>query len=74
MGEMGRLGGEIKYADSAPKTEYNSEIWGKGVCDIWEKWVVWVEKSNTFARGEGKKKEEAKRYHSLGRRDMPVDV
>ena len=24
--------------------ELNSEIWGKGVCDIWEKWVVWVEK------------------------------
>ena len=19
--------------------ELNSEIWGKGVCDIWEKWV-----------------------------------
>ena len=18
------------------------EIWGKGVCDIWDKWVVWV--------------------------------
>ena len=26
------------------KKESNSEIWGKGVCDIWEKWVVWVEK------------------------------
>ena len=22
----------------------NSEIWGKRVCDIWEEWVVWVEK------------------------------
>ena len=21
-------------------------MWGKGVCDIWEKWVVWVETSN----------------------------
>ena len=21
------------------KTELNYEIWGKGVCDIWEKWV-----------------------------------
>ena len=27
----------------------------KGVCDIWEKWVVWVEKSNTshIHGGEG---------------------
>ena len=40
------------------------------MCDIWEKWVVWVEKEDTFARGEGKKKEEAKRYHSLGRREI----
>ena len=47
MGEMGCLGGEIK--DSAPKMELHSEIWGKGACDIWEKWVVWVEKSNTSA-------------------------
>ena len=23
-------------------------MWGKGVCDIWEKWVVWVEKSKTL--------------------------
>ena len=37
MGEIGCLGGERK--DSAPKKEFNSEIWGKGVCDIWEKWV-----------------------------------
>ena len=48
MGEMVCLGGEIK--DSAPKKELISEIWGKGVCDIWEKWVVWVEKSNTCSR------------------------
>ena len=39
-GRNGCLGGGIK--DSAPKKELNSEIWGKGVCDIWEKWVVWV--------------------------------
>ena len=50
------------------------------MCDIWEKWVVWVEKEDTFARGEGKKKEEAKRYHSLGQKRnnknkrMPVDA
>ena len=25
---------------------------GKVGCDIWEKWVVWVEKSNTLIRGE----------------------
>ena len=35
MGGMGCLGGEIK--DS--KKKLKSEIWGKGVCDIWEKWV-----------------------------------
>jgi hypothetical protein len=38
-GRNGCLGGEIKYVDSAPKKESNSEIWGKGVCDIWEKSV-----------------------------------
>ena len=38
MGEMGCLGGEIK--DLAPKTELNSEIWGKGGCHIWEKWTL----------------------------------
>ena len=37
MGEMGRLGGEREIK------ELNSEIWGNGVCDIWEKCVVWVE-------------------------------
>ena len=31
----GCLGGEINV--SAPKKEFNSEIWGKGVCDIWGK-------------------------------------
>ena len=46
MGEMVCLGGEIK--DSAPKKELISEIWGKGVCDVWEKWCVWVEKSKTL--------------------------
>ena len=46
MGGMGCLGGEIK--DSAPKEELHSEMWGKGVCDIWEKWVVWVEKEKTL--------------------------
>ena len=30
------------------RKEWNSQIWGKGVCDIWEKWVVWVEKSKTL--------------------------
>ena len=43
MGEMGCLGGEIK--DSAPKKELKPEIWGKGLCDIWEKWVL-CEKKN----------------------------
>ena len=31
------LGGEIQA--SAPRKELNSEIWGKRVCDVWEKWV-----------------------------------
>ena len=35
MGEMGVWVEESK----TPKKELNSEIWGKGVCDIWEKWV-----------------------------------
>ena len=47
----------IPYADDPPittsreprwllsfKNNSHSEMWGKGVCDIWEKWVVWVEK------------------------------
>ena len=39
-GRNGCLGGGIKYlTDSAPKKELSSEIWGKGVCDIWEKSV-----------------------------------
>ena len=33
-----------------PEKASNCEMWGKGVCDIWEKWVVWVEKSNTASR------------------------
>ena len=41
MGEMGCPRGEIKLAE---KNESNAEIWGKGVCDIWEEWVVCVEK------------------------------
>ena len=32
---------------NTPKTELHAEMWGNGVCDIWEKWVVWVEKPNT---------------------------
>ena len=44
MGEIGCLGGEIKI--SAPEKEVNSEIWGKGGCHIWEKWVSgWRNKS-----------------------------
>jgi len=38
---MGEMGVRVKK-------ESNSEIWGKGVCDMWEKWVVWVEKSKTL--------------------------
>ena len=47
----------IPYADDPPittsreprwllsfKNNSHSEMWGKGVCDRWEKWVVWVEK------------------------------
>ena len=60
MGEMGCLGGEIK--DSAPKKELNSEIWGKGVCGIWEKWVVWVEKEKTLLQ----KKNQILRYGEKG--------
>ena len=30
---------QIERKCTAPKEELNSEIWGKGVCDIWEKWV-----------------------------------
>ena len=33
----------LEEADPTLEKELNSEIWGKGVCDIWEKWVVWVE-------------------------------
>ena len=25
--------------DELLKKELNSEIWGKGACDVWEKWV-----------------------------------
>ena len=41
MGGMGCLGGEIK--DSKKENKYLS-YGEKGMCDIWEKWVVWVEK------------------------------
>ena len=47
MGEMGVWVEESK----TPKKELNSEIWGNGVCDTWEKWVVWVEKSNCLRTG-----------------------
>ena len=33
-GSVSRRSGELQE-----KKELNSEIWGKGVCDIWEKWV-----------------------------------
>ena len=36
--EQPACGGRLPRA-RASKTELNSEIWGKGVCDIWEKWV-----------------------------------
>ena len=34
-------------ARTALTKKLNSEMWGKGVFDIWEEWVVWVEKSKT---------------------------
>ena len=40
------LGGEV--LGELKKKEFNSEIWGEGVCDMWEKRVVWVEKSKTL--------------------------
>ena len=30
------------------KKELHAEMLGNGVCDRWEKWVVWVEKSKTL--------------------------
>ena len=32
--------GERTAHPAEEKKELNSEIWGKGVCDIWEKWVA----------------------------------
>ena len=55
MGEMGCLGG-------ARKKKSNSERWGNGVCDIWEKWVVWVEKEKTLLQ----KKNQILRYGEKG--------
>ena len=37
MGEMGVW--VEKEKTLLQKKELNPEIWGKGVCDIWEKWV-----------------------------------
>ena len=37
---------------SAPKEEVDSEIWGKGVCDIWEKWASRWRNENTCVSGE----------------------
>ena len=31
------------------KKELHAEMLGNGVCDRWEKWVVWVEKSKDSA-------------------------
>ena len=45
MGEMGVWVEKSKTL--LHKKESNSEMWGRGVCNIWEKWVVWVEKSKT---------------------------
>ena len=41
---MGKMGVWVEKSKTLLQKKIKSEIWGKGVCDIWEEWVVWVEK------------------------------